>query len=829
MRKMFILFVLIFFVSTKIFSQQILKIFEAESNFAVKSGQFKTILDFTKPTKKKKPKKKQIKDKEKVPQEEALSKEEKEEIENQIVILKTIGSSISFQFEGKGGFVTFMSSSNSGIATILLDGEKVEEIDLYGAYSTPQTYKWYLPMLKFEQQNKLHNLVIAVGKGKNANSTGNDVMIDSVTITDFTFAQFSGKVVDEFSDTQIVMARVELLPVSEKNVSFSTYQLSNLPQNYFCETDYEGNFYISGIVPNKYFFNISYFGYEDCKSDNINCEISIKGKEVEDIAKTKTFEFKEGANLGEYKFALRRKNWVTQNTVIILPNIGIPAIVKSGKEFQVIINDSLVSSQLEQASKLFQLNHQGNHSLHPPLPFSFKIYNEHNQVELKISSFKLLGKDDQRFSIRSGGKNYEVVLKVPETTPTGMFNLYFQCCEPIQRGDEGATGSNKNNYKETIDQEEGIKDVNLNSVYVIDKQDEEKKSLKIAHITDVHIGESPEAIEVYKKVIEEINILNPDIIINTGDSFDASGYYEAQIPKSKDETGKWVETTQIVPFIYATSFFEKPHFIIPGNHDLSPREDENALKRWESYFNNRFYSLNYRNIHFTFIDNNSLYIPLMQKKSFREEMDSVQLKWLEDDLKNAPRGKMKTMLYHVSLFDRKVKINDFYEKYEVSLVLYGHLHANKIDELLWNEGMGKTTFVQTAAEKDGYYRLIEIKEGKEIIIGEPIKYGNLNVKYNPEAESIFSDEIEAEIENKNNINFSDCILKFIMRHSEKNYTCEGGCTIDKIVPIENFQSTAEFFQITKLEHPLSTKDLRLIYVAFDLQANSSKKIKVKKN
>ena len=71
----------------------------------------------------------------------------------------------------------------------------------------------------------------------------------------------------------------------------------------------------------------------------------------------------------------------------------------------------------------------------------------------------------------------------------------------------------------------------------------------IAHISDLHINKTTFNEDVFKEVVNQINELNPDMIILTGDLTD-NGYY--------------------VEFSMATEYlnmFESPLFPVPGNHD----------------------------------------------------------------------------------------------------------------------------------------------------------------------------------------------------------------------------------------------------------------------
>ena len=71
----------------------------------------------------------------------------------------------------------------------------------------------------------------------------------------------------------------------------------------------------------------------------------------------------------------------------------------------------------------------------------------------------------------------------------------------------------------------------------------------IAHISDLHISKSSFDEEMFFKAVSEINHLNPDMIILTGDITN-NGYYD--------------EFKQATRYL---QMFEAPLFAVPGNHD----------------------------------------------------------------------------------------------------------------------------------------------------------------------------------------------------------------------------------------------------------------------
>jgi Icc protein len=93
-----------------------------------------------------------------------------------------------------------------------------------------------------------------------------------------------------------------------------------------------------------------------------------------------------------------------------------------------------------------------------------------------------------------------------------------------------------------------------------------KLPLRIAHISDIHAGEPTFQHAVMAGVIDEINTMDPDIVIIAGD-LTAAGY--------EDE---YAEAASIVAQI------EPPKVIIPGNHDAR----NVGWVHFEHYFGPRF-------------------------------------------------------------------------------------------------------------------------------------------------------------------------------------------------------------------------------------------------
>jgi predicted MPP superfamily phosphohydrolase len=223
-----------------------------------------------------------------------------------------------------------------------------------------------------------------------------------------------------------------------------------------------------------------------------------------------------------------------------------------------------------------------------------------------------------------------------------------------------------------------------------------KDSIKIVHLTDIHVYKSELLFDRYRQLADEINLINPDIIVITGDLTDSNGYTEE----------RWPESDQYPAMLDLWNSYYAPTFILPGNHDLSPSHKEDDYARWNRFFGVTDFSFDVGPYHFTAFDNSFTMVSAMQKEAYREDLFPDQLAWIENDLSQNSGAKMRILLYHVPLHNTKSKVKELASKYDVDLALYGHLHVDQVDKI------PPTTYVQTGAAFDGSYRVLNLDDGK---------------------------------------------------------------------------------------------------------------------
>ncbi len=249
-------------------------------------------------------------------------------------------------------------------------------------------------------------------------------------------------------------------------------------------------------------------------------------------------------------------------------------------------------------------------------------------------------------------------------------------------------------------------------------------SFTFIHITDFHAGDPRGFVEdIYetlkqrsiKKCIEEINLLNPDFVLISGDLVFGQLYpfeYQREYPLCYDLIQR----------------FDVPTYLAPGNHDGYYRFREDGLKFWEEYFGPLNYSFNYGDYHFQAI--NSYDFPAWKRAAilfvaigWGGSISDSQLDWIETDLQENQDATLTfQFMHHNPILDtiqdsllrfkyqNREELLGLIDDYDVDMVLGGHVH---IDNVYYEND---TIFLTTTTPEseirfdDGYwgYRLVTI-------------------------------------------------------------------------------------------------------------------------
>ena len=175
--------------------------------------------------------------------------------------------------------------------------------------------------------------------------------------------------------------------------------------------------------------------------------------------------------------------------------------------------------------------------------------------------------------------------------------------------------------------------------------------------------------ELYRKAIDQVNRLNPDFIVITGDL----------VNKNTDSL-QWAEFDRITGEIKPSI----PVYLSPGNHDIGNNPTAQDIDRFRAAYGDDKFSFRHKKN--WFIGINSCII-----KSDSPEMEERQFIWLENELKKAKRAKNILIFTHYSFFlnepdepdkyfnidiNKRKKYLDLFSEYKVNTVFAGHLHNN---------------------------------------------------------------------------------------------------------------------------------------------------------
>lgn len=192
---------------------------------------------------------------------------------------------------------------------------------------------------------------------------------------------------------------------------------------------------------------------------------------------------------------------------------------------------------------------------------------------------------------------------------------------------------------------------------------------------------------LYEKAVAEINRLNPDFVVITGDFVHGQNSV-AQINEFKRITAK------IKPSI--------PVYYSPGNHDIGQVPNEESLKKYrENYGSDRF---SFRHKGSSFIGFNTGLI-----KAKLEKPEQKQFNWLSKKIKESRNAKDIILFTHYPFFNKTANEptaysnidQEYREKYlrlfsdsRVTAVFSGHHHNNGLStyeniQLVTTSALGK--------------------------------------------------------------------------------------------------------------------------------------------
>ncbi|MCK4328612.1 metallophosphoesterase [candidate division WOR-3 bacterium] len=304
-----------------------------------------------------------------------------------------------------------------------------------------------------------------------------------------------------------------------------------------------------------------------------------------------------------------------------------------------------------------------------------------------------------------------------------------------------------------------------NAVKVID---EFKDSYYFVHLTDPHLPEhysGYNTVPFLEEALNEINIINPEFILLTGDLINRS--YEDQC-----------EIAQLVLFNSRV-----PIFLTIGNHDVGDMK----WFFWKYFGWNRLYSehpqndgihtqnysFDYGECHFTAVECYQNYGGFDWSTYGWCSLIREQVDWLEADLLSSQKP-FKCIFYHYDFtWDQ---IFDIASDNSVDLLLWGHLHYNNVSyygdilSILTGETYGY----------NGVYRLIRI-DSTEVVSYPLLEHQRHDITLHFDCSNDGTQhEITATIVNEYNETFENGLIKFFVPVSVNGYEVSGGDIIQVV-------------------------------------------------
>jgi len=226
------------------------------------------------------------------------------------------------------------------------------------------------------------------------------------------------------------------------------------------------------------------------------------------------------------------------------------------------------------------------------------------------------------------------------------------------------------------------------ALYLSCKRTPGPNSFSFAFITDIHLHNQRNAVEGFLKAIETINLLNPDFVITGGDLvMDAPGQ---RYGKADSLFSLYLETA---------ANLKMPVYNTLGNHDIYGTYSMSGVpkdhpmygeKKFEARIGRSFYSFNHKGWKFMVLNSPEDNL----KDRYYGLIDSVQIGWITEELKNTNRGTPIAIITHmpfITVFNQKYRGSTFpndsshvvsnaldvlalFRDHNLKLVLQGHLH-----------------------------------------------------------------------------------------------------------------------------------------------------------
>ncbi|MEW6069312.1 MAG: metallophosphoesterase, partial [Candidatus Thermoplasmatota archaeon] len=342
---------------------------------------------------------------------------------------------------------------------------------------------------------------------------------------------------------------------------------------------------------------------------------------------------------------------------------------------------------------------------------------------------------------------------------------------------------------------DGVTDSEPHSVNIVDAL---KDKFTLIHITDAHVGslEGGSTYKELKTVVREINLIKPDLVIDSGDCCDKepTWWSDQEFPANEQD----------MRYREVMLNLEAPLYVVNGNHDYDYSGDSSIadFRTWINPYSD--ISFRYGNYRFVGLDS-GCYVSLIDSDG--QGLTNDQIAWLEYVLNKYNDSTQKFVFMHHQpdqIEQNSAQYIELMRKYNVTLSLHGHNHEDRVYDRNFNRivedgSIGNPVtplFVQTKSVTKGTdngYRIIKVNGTKldfytydadgngvrDDISSTPT--GLLRYGYNP-SNNGSAEIVTAWIINDLRENFENAFLSFTMPKPAPgyNYICENGWIEQKI-------------------------------------------------
>jgi hypothetical protein len=206
----------------------------------------------------------------------------------------------------------------------------------------------------------------------------------------------------------------------------------------------------------------------------------------------------------------------------------------------------------------------------------------------------------------------------------------------------------------------------------------EEPVFRLAVLSDRTGGHTP---GIYPRVIEEINLLHPDIVVTVGDQIEGYG---------EDYDRSAAEWDSVLTLLGA---LEAPVYLTPGNHDIWDDTSE-AMFTEKTKFK-PYYSFDYKNTHFVVLD--------VSRIESSADFPDEQRTWLVEDLGRHRDAEHTFVFYHKPFWEQTLPrgesdpMHDIFVEHGVDAVFNGHYHEYFAGDY---DGVAYTTMGSSGASID---------------------------------------------------------------------------------------------------------------------------------